>query len=145
MEGHHTQFEGQARHHKDQAKDQDLVLDLTAGNHFEHRGQVQRTCGAVQHGHAVQQEARGHGTQHKVLHGRFSGLHVVAAQSHQGIARQREQFKAQIQNQKVLTRDHDAHTEQCKYRQAEDFTTAQHVAIGRIRARIDQGHHHSNG
>jgi hypothetical protein len=53
--------------------------------------------------------------EHKILHGRFGGLGVVAAQGHQGVTGQREQLKTQIQNQEVLTGNHDAHTEQCKH------------------------------
>jgi hypothetical protein len=43
-----------------------------------------------------------HGTEHKVLHGRFGGDGVVAAQRHQRIARQREQFQAQVDHQEVV-------------------------------------------
>ena len=44
---------------------------------------VERAAAAVQHRHAVQQEARGERAEHEVLHRRLGGPRVVAPQRHQ--------------------------------------------------------------
>ena len=133
MERHSTDLEGQARHNEYQTKHQNLMFNLSRSNGFENLGQLQAACSAVHHGHAVKQEAGGHCTQYKILHGRFSGLRVVTAQSDQGITGQSQQLKAQIHHDEVLARDHETHAQQSKHAQAEQFATAQHVAVSGIR------------
>ena len=129
MEGNHTQLEGQASHDKHQTEYQHLVLDLARKHGLEHLPDIQRTCGAIEHGQAVEQETAGHGTQHEILHGRFGRGRIVAAQGHQGVAGQRQQLQAQVNDQEVVAGDHDEHAQQGKHRQREHFAAAQHVAV----------------
>jgi hypothetical protein len=145
VERHGADLESQTGHDEDQTEDQHLVLDLTRSDGLQNFVELQAARGAVEHGHAVQQEARGHGAQHEVLHGGFGGHSVVTAQGHQGVARQCEQFQAQVDHDEVLARDHEAHAQERKQGQAEQFTTAQHVAVRRIGTRIDQRDQHGNG
>ena len=145
MERHHAQLESQTGHHKHQAEHQHLVLDLTGVDGLENLADIQRARGTVHHGQAIEQEATGHGAQHKILHGRFRGRGVVAAQCHQGIARECQQLKAQVDHQEVVARDHDEHAEQGEHGQREQFAPAQHVAVGSIGAAVHQGDHHGHG
>ena len=116
-----------------------------AADDLEHRADVQRAGGAVDHRQAVQQEAGGHRAEHEVLHRRFGGDRVVAAQRHQRVAGQREQFQAQVDHQEVAARDHHEHAQQREQRQREQLAAAQHVAVGRVRAAVDQADHHRDG
>ena len=145
MERHHTQLECQTGHHKHQTKHQHLVADLARVDRFEHLAHVECAGGTVQHGQAVQQETAGHGTQHKILHGGFGGGAVVTAQSHQCVAGQSQQLKAQVDHQEVVAGDHDEHAQQGKHAQREHLTAAQHATVTRIRAAVHQRHHHGNG
>ena len=144
VEGHHAQLECQAGHHEHQTEHQHLVTDLPGVDGLEDLANVERTCRTIDHRQAIQQEPAGHGAQHEILHRSFGGCSVVAAQGHQGIAGQRQQFQTQIDHQEVVARDHDEHAQQRKHRQGEHLTAAQHVAVCRIGAAVDQRDHHGH-
>ena len=62
MERHRTELEGQTGHNEYQPEHQDLVLNMARHNRLVNHGDVQRAGGTIQHRHAVEQKARGHGT-----------------------------------------------------------------------------------
>ena len=143
VEGHGAELECQTGNDEDQAKDQHLVAHLAGVDGLEHFTDVQRTGCAIHHGHAIQQKTAGHGTQHKVLHGSFGRSGMLAAQCHQSVAGQREQFQTQVQHQEVVAADHHEHAQQREQGKREKFAaTAQHVPVGCIATAIHQRHHH---
>ena len=115
---------------------------MSRGNGTENFIDIKRTRGAIQHRHAIEQKARGHGAQHKVFHGGLYRLGMVTAQRHHGVARQRQQLQPHVNNQKIVARDHDEHAQQRKHGQGEHFTATQHIARAGVGAAVDQGHHH---
>ena len=141
VKGHSTELEGQTGNNKDQAENQHLVLDLAAGNRLKHFVDIERAGGAIDHGQAVEQKARGQRAQHKVLHGRFGGGRVVSAQGHQRVARQRHELETHVDDQKIVTRDHHKNTQQREQTQGEELTAAQHVAVGCVGSAVNQGDH----
>ena len=78
------------------------MLHMASCHRREDRTEVEAACCAIQHGQAIEQEAAGQSTQHKIFHGRFSCIAVVAAQGHQGIAGEREQLQTQVNDQKIV-------------------------------------------
>jgi hypothetical protein len=100
---------------------------LAGGDAFEHARDLQRAGGAVHHAQAVQQEAAGQRTQHEVLHRRFGGHGMVAAQRGQRIQRQAHQFQAEVHDQEVVGRGHHADAQQHEQRQREELAL-EHVA-----------------
>ena len=145
VERHHAQFEGQPCNDEHQSKNQHLRMRAARHDGLEHSRQFQAASCAIDHGHAVQQEARGHRAQHKVLHGRFARAHIIAAHGHQRVARQGQQFQAQVQHQEMVARDHHAHAQQGKQAQAEQLATAQHLAVFGVGTCIHQGDHGGHG
>ena len=69
------------------------MLDVSCGNRLEDRAEIEAARGSIKHRQSIEQEATGQSTQHKILHGRFSGVAVVSTQSHQCITAERQQFQ----------------------------------------------------
>ena len=145
MEGHHAELEGQAADDKDQAKNQHLMVHMSRDNRLEHRGDIQRAGGTIQHGHTVEQETGGHGTQHKVLDRSLGGSHVVTAQCDQRVAGQGQQLQTQVNHQEVVAGDHHEHAQQGEKGERKQLPTAQHAAIPCVGAPVDQGDHGGHG
>ena len=137
MKRHHAQLKGQARYDEHQAKDQHLVAHMARRDGTEHFIDIQRTGGAVEHGHAVEQKARGHGAQYKILHRRFHGLRMITAQRYERVAGQGEQLQAHVNDEEVITRNHDEHAKQGKHGQGKQLAATQHVTCSGIGAAID--------
>ena len=148
VERHDTQLERQTGHHEHETQHQYLLGALergfAAGDGLEHLRQVQGAGGAIDHGQAVQQEAAGQGTQYKVLHGRLGGPQIIAAQGHQGVAGQGQQFQAKVDDQEVLARDHHEHAQEREQAQREQIAAAQHVTLSRIGPAIDKSDDHGH-
>ena len=102
---------------------------------------VQRARDAVDHRHAIQQQARRERPEHEVLHSRFGRHCRIPVERNHGIQAQRHQLEAQIQREEVIARDHHHHAEHREERQREVFA-AIHAAIIQIGSRVDEAHGH---
>ncbi len=139
MERHNTELEGNAGHQEDQTENQYRRI---CGISHQGIGDIRDTEGAgstINHGHAVEQQARGQSTQNKVLHGGFGGGHTVTVHGDQCINRQGKQLDAQIHHQQVIGRDHDHHAQGGKKHQNIELSTTQIGSFQHVRTRIEQG------
>ena len=133
----HTQLEAEPGNDEHYAEHENRLVDLAVLDGVKHLAQFQRAGGAIQHRHAIQQQARGQRTQDEILHGRF-GRHVrTATQRNQCVRRQRQQFKAQIEHEEVVAGDHHHLAAQCEQGEHVELTRI-HVTVGQIAARVHQ-------
>nr|GEU28382.1 hypothetical protein [Tanacetum cinerariifolium] len=145
VERHGAQFERQAGHQEHDAEDQDRRLDGAGSYGGGNLRDFQGAGGAVQHRHAVEQEARCQGAQDEVLHRRFGRLVVIATQCNQRVQAQRHQFHAQVHGEEVRTGDHHHLAQRGKQRQDVELAAqvaAHHAALGGVLARVDQRQGH---
>ena len=136
-----AELEREAGNDEDQAEDEHALVGLALADDFEDARNVEAAGGAVHHRQAVEQEARRQRAEHEVLHRRLGAGAMVAPQGHQRIERQAHQLQAEIDDEEVVGRDHDAHAEQREQRQREELAL-QHLARADVRTRIGDGDHH---
>ena len=101
--------------------------------------EIERAGQSVDHRHAVEQRARGDGSQHEVLHGRLGRDAGVAIEGHHRVHRQRQQLHAQVHREQAVGRDQHEDAEQRRERQ-HVVLAAQDVACLQVGARVQQRH-----
>ena len=108
MERHSAKFECQSCHDKGQAEHQQCLVRCTVLDNLGDVVYVQRAGRAIQHGHAVQQEAGSHRTEDEIFHRRFGGNRGVALQHAQrGEQYQRKKLAGkQSARQQIAARIH---------------------------------------
>ncbi|KAF4529847.1 hypothetical protein B566_EDAN018342 [Ephemera danica] len=144
MEGHGTELEGQAGDHEHRAQGQHFAVHAAGGDDLEDFAQIERTRGAIEHGHAIQQEAAGQGAEHEILDGRLSGDAVVAPQCGERVQRQAHQFQAEVDDEKVVGRTHHRDAEHREQGERE-VLALEHLPRRQIRLRIGHGDERGQG
>ena len=116
MKRHRAQLESHRHHDKHQAKLQQPSVGLAIVGIGQHAGKLERACGAIHHGNAIQQQTRSQRTQHKIFQSGFSGIGRIAAQRNHRIERQRQQLQTDIGGEEMAGAHHHAHAAQRKQR-----------------------------
>jgi hypothetical protein len=106
------------------------------------RTDAERAGRPVEHGHPVEQHARGERAKHEVLHGCLRRDRRVALERHHRVEREREQLEPQVEGEQVVRRDHHHHAERREQRQHEELA-AEEPARGDVAARVDQHRRHA--
>ncbi len=110
-------------------------------DHCGDAGDIQTAGRAVDHGHAVQQHARGQCTEHEILHRRLGGRRGVTVEGHHRVQRKRQQFQSEIDRQQAVRRHHHLHAQHRE--QAQHVVLAAQGALrGQVAARIGKGADH---
>ena len=97
MERNGTELKADTNDDEDQTEDQDLIIRPLPGHRPGHGPQFQGAGGAIEHGEAVEEQARTQCTQHEIFHGRLGPARAVAVEGHQGIERQGQEFQAEVE------------------------------------------------
>ena len=138
MERHGAQFERKTRHQEHQAERKRQVADLARTDRVGDIAQVEAAGGAVDHGHAIEHEARGKRAKHEIFHRGFGRALMIAAQCNHRVERQRHQLKAQVDRKEVARRNHHHLAKQRKEHEDVEFASSQHVAALDVLPTVDQ-------
>ena len=101
VEGHGAKLKGKSRHDEDHTKNNHGAVGGTTRERLCDGGDIEAAGAAVQHRHAIEQEARRNRAQHKVLYRRFGALRMVAPHGHERIERQSHQLEADVDHKEV--------------------------------------------
>jgi len=111
---------------------------VTVAHRSSDRLERDRAGEAVHKAHAVKQHAGGQSAEHEVLETRFGRLDVVAIERGDDVERQTLEFKAEIERNQLVGRDHHHHPERREQDQDRVFEAADLLVL-EILHRQDHG------